>query len=191
MFQDRRIQFVERLEWPLPVDQNGFERDIYDAMNPLYVIFESVDGLHEASLRLLPTDGPTMINDYFADALDGREINQPDTWECTRFCISPNAHESLATGLLAATGCLMAELRISHLVAVFDKLMRVQYRRSRVAPTLLGSMETREGIVFAGQWNFEETKLSELLRMAQIDPLAIDLAIANMHHPELYQKRTA
>ena len=40
MFRDRAAQFKTRLKWQVDVDENGFERDEYDALNPLYVILE-------------------------------------------------------------------------------------------------------------------------------------------------------
>ena len=70
MFRDRADQFKTRLNWQVEVDQNGFERDEYDALNPLYVIWESPQGLHQGSLRLLPTTGCTMIEDHFSHLLD-------------------------------------------------------------------------------------------------------------------------
>ena len=38
MFKDRADQFIRRLGWDVSVDGNGWERDQYDALNPLYVI---------------------------------------------------------------------------------------------------------------------------------------------------------
>ena len=38
MFRDRASQFKTRLKWQVDVDENGFERDEYDALNPLYVM---------------------------------------------------------------------------------------------------------------------------------------------------------
>ncbi len=62
MFQDRACQFSERLKWPVDVDVLGFERDEYDAANPLYVIHQRGDGMHGGSMRFLPTTGPVMVN---------------------------------------------------------------------------------------------------------------------------------
>jgi len=38
MFRDRADQFKTRLNWDVSVDENGFERDEYDDLNPLYEI---------------------------------------------------------------------------------------------------------------------------------------------------------
>ena len=48
MFKDRAEQFKSRLGWEVNVDENGYEIDEYDAMNPLYVIFEMPDGSHDS-----------------------------------------------------------------------------------------------------------------------------------------------
>ena len=179
MFRDRNVQFVERLGWQLQVDQNGFERDEYDDLNPVYVIIENEDGLHDASLRLMPTTGRTMINEYFLGALGGHAIRRTNTWECTRFCISPAADRSLAIELLAATGRLMCELQIAHLVAVYDRQMRIQYRRSNTSPTQLGWVMTPEGPVYAGLWSFSEEKLNNLSCRSQIYGTTVELSLAN------------
>ena len=58
MFRDRAKQFSERLGWEVSVDDAGEERDQYDALNPLYVIWQRPDGLHGGSMRFLPTTEP-------------------------------------------------------------------------------------------------------------------------------------
>lgn len=49
MFRDRAAQFKTRLKWQVDVDENGFERDEYDALNPIYVVLENNLGRHEGS----------------------------------------------------------------------------------------------------------------------------------------------
>ena len=58
MFEDRADQFKTRLDWDVLVDERGRERDEYDDLNPLYVIWEQPDGSHGGSMRFLPTTGP-------------------------------------------------------------------------------------------------------------------------------------
>jgi len=71
MFRDRADQFQTRLGWEVSVDGNGYETDQYDALNPLYVIWEMPDGTHGGSMRFLPTTGRTMINEHFTDVMGG------------------------------------------------------------------------------------------------------------------------
>ena len=60
MYRDRADQFKTRLGWDVSVSNDGFERDEYDELNPLYVICEGADGGHLGSMRFLPTVGPNM-----------------------------------------------------------------------------------------------------------------------------------
>ena len=55
MFRDRAEQFRTRLGWPVTVDAAGEERDAYDALHPLYVLWQREDGTHGGSARFLPT----------------------------------------------------------------------------------------------------------------------------------------
>ena len=64
MFRDRAEQFKKRLGWAVSVNEAGEERDEYDDLNPLYVIWEA-DGRHGGSMRFLPTTGPTMARIIF------------------------------------------------------------------------------------------------------------------------------
>ncbi|HHS94793.1 MAG TPA: autoinducer synthase, partial [Rhodobacterales bacterium] len=91
MFTDRAAQFKTRLGWDVQVNAAGEERDQYDDLDPLYVIWQREDGLHGGSMRFLPTTGRTMVNEHFAFLNDGAPITSPLIWECTRFCLSPKA----------------------------------------------------------------------------------------------------
>ena len=91
MFQDRADQFKRRLGWDVSVDLAGEERDQYDALNPLYIIWEGAGGRHGGSLRALPTVGRTMAAEHFLHLTDGVRIQSPLIWEVTRFCLAPDA----------------------------------------------------------------------------------------------------
>ncbi|MEX0368256.1 MAG: acyl-homoserine-lactone synthase, partial [Ruegeria sp.] len=71
MFRDRADQFKTRLGWDVHINEQGEERDQYDDLNPLYVIWEEEDGSHGGSMRVLPTTGPVMINDVFGHLTGG------------------------------------------------------------------------------------------------------------------------
>jgi len=77
MFRDRAAQFSTRLGWAVNIDRQGLERDEYDALNPLYVIWEGRDGRHGGSLRFLPTTGRVMINDHFRHLTGGSRSRVP------------------------------------------------------------------------------------------------------------------
>lgn len=142
MFRDRASQFAHRLGWDaIHVDEAGLEKDAYDALNPLYIIWELEDGSHGGSMRMMPTVGQTMINDHFTDLTDGVRIESPLIWECTRFCISPRADRRATAALVVAAGELMEEFALEHFVGVFfDKMERV-FALSHIRADILGMAE--------------------------------------------------
>ena len=112
-------------------------------------------------------------------ALDGKPINDAAVWECTRFCISPCADPRTAAKLFAAAGRLMEELSITSLVAVFSANMLRKYRTSCVPPKILGEVETIDGKILAGRWDFTHSQLRTLFQRASLDPIDCELALAN------------
>ena len=179
MFRDRAHQFSERLKWNVNVDQNGFERDQYDAINPIYILVENQQGNHAGSMRLLPTTGRTMINEHFAMTLTSGPVQDAATWECTRFCLSQDSDPKTALKLFASAGRLMQEYDVTSLVAVFDRIMLRKYRLSGVSPTLLGDVKLGDSTVIAGQWCFDVMLLDSLMARAGLDPAECELALAN------------
>lgn len=179
MFKDRAKQFSERLGWPVTVDKNGYERDQYDPLNPIYVIISDENGLHAGSMRLLPTVGRTMINEYFAAAINDGPIVDLATWECTRFCLSPSTCPRTAAKLFASAGRLMQEFDVTSLVAVFDKIMLRKYRVSGVAPLVLGQSDLGGAPIMTGRWQFSLDQLNDLMHRASLDPMECELALAN------------
>lgn len=169
MFRDRAEQFSTRLGWAVSVDENGWERDEYDAMNPLYVIWELPDGTHGGSMRFLPTSGPTMVRDHFAPLLEGLVIESPLIWECTRFCISPRADRRAAAGLVLGAGELMAKFGLDHFCGIFDPRMERIYRMYRVQPDVLASMGEGKERISLGLWEMQPEAWDPVLRMLGID----------------------
>ena len=154
MFEDRADQFKTRLGWEVSVDANGHERDDYDDLNPLYVIWEEPDGSHGGSMRFLPTTGRTMVNEHFADILSG-PITSPFIWECTRFCLSRGAGRHVAAALTLAGGEIMRNFNIDHFVGVFDPRMTRIYRLIGVTPEVLGSTGTGRDQISVGLWHYQ------------------------------------
>src|SRR5574337_1617620 len=87
MFKNRAEVFSARLGWDVVVN-NGYERDRFDDLNPLYLV--SVDPETEGywgSLRLLPTTGPNMLRDVFPQLLDDNgHVESATIWESSRIC---------------------------------------------------------------------------------------------------------
>ena len=168
MFRDRAEQFHERLDWDVTVDDRGWERDEYDDLNPLYVIWETDDGNHGGSMRFLPTTGQTMVNDHFVDLMDGVQLQSPFIWECTRFCLKPKAEGRVAASLMLAGGELMKAFDVRHFVGVFDARMVRIYRLIGSSPDVLGQSGEGRNWVAVGLWTYADEARDHVARRAGI-----------------------
>ncbi len=168
MFRDRADQFRNRLGWSVTVDANGEERDQYDRLDPLYVIWENADGTHGGSMRFLPTTGRTMLAEHFADLLNGQTVCDPDTWECTRFCLSRNAAPAVSTALMLGGAEVGVGFGLRRSVGVFDARMTRIYARLGWTPEIFGSTGEGRDRISAGFWTFSEAVADDLARRADI-----------------------
>ena len=80
--------FKDRLGWEVPI-MSGMEIDGYDALEPLYMMIrEPGGGTLRGCWRLLPTEGPYMLKDSFAQLLHGQDAPSDEhIWELSRFAI--------------------------------------------------------------------------------------------------------
>lgn len=168
MFRDRADQFASRLGWEVDVDARGEERDAYDALNPLYVIWANDDGSHGGSMRFLPTSGPVMVNDHFLQLLDGHPIRNPLIWECTRFCLARNAGPHVSAALMLAGAELGLGFGLTFSLGVFDARMVRIYSRLGWPPTVLGTQGEGREAISAGLWSFSEMRANALAEKAGI-----------------------
>lgn len=168
MFQDRADQFRTRLEWDVDVDEQGEERDGYDELNPLYVIWENANGRHGGSMRFLPTTGRVMANEVFGHLTGSSPISSPLIWECTRFCLSRDAEPRVAAALMLAGGEIMSRFGIKHFLGVFDLRMERIYRVIGAPPEILGSEGTGRNKVSLGLWSFSQDAKLRVARRAGI-----------------------
>lgn len=189
MFRDRADQFRERLGWEVSVDAKGEERDQYDALNPLYVIWENADGSHGGSMRFLPTTGRVMVNEIFGHLTGGGPITSPLIWECTRFCLSRGAGSKVAAALMLAGGEIMTGFGIRHFVGVFDARMQRIYRVIGSSPDLLGTEGTGRDRISVGLWEFTAEAKRKIGLRAGISPqlsrLWFDLAFGGAQVSEV------
>ena len=127
MFRLRHEVFKERLAWDVG-SRAGKERDIFDDLDPVYIVCED-DGDVLGSWRLLPTTGPYMLKDVFPELLHGIQApTAPDVWEISRFTVSKRiiGNDSLGT-INQVTNLLLEQLftfaarrDIKRIVAVAD-----------------------------------------------------------------------
>ena len=170
MFVDRADQFQTRLGWDVQVDHRGEERDQYDALNPLYVIWERPDGSHGGSMRFLPTTGPVMVNDIFDNLTGGNPISSPLIWECTRFCLSRDATGNVAGALTLAGLEIMRNLSIPHFAGVFDRRMVRIYRSLGFSPEIISSAGTGRDRISLGLWEYDVQAYLRVAQRAEITP---------------------
>lgn len=168
MFRDRAIQFRDRLGWDVAVDAQGYERDEYDACDPLYVIWQKPDGRHGGSMRFLPTTGPTMVNDHFSELLDGERIEDPNIWESTRFCLAPGAESRVAAALILGAAEIGRGFGVTQCVGVFDQRMVRIYRMIGSSPDVLGSVGTGRTAISVGLWSYDPIDRLRVLSRAGV-----------------------
>lgn len=166
MFRDRTKQFRDRLGWPVTVDDEGRERDQYDDLDPIYVVWESPDGKHGGSARFLPTTGRTMINEHFMHLVGNHPFRDPAMWECTRFCLAPGSSHRIASALMFGGGELMRKHGVTHFVGVFAMPMLRVYRLIGAEPVVAGT----DGEIGVGVWQYSDDQREVLLKRAGIRP---------------------
>lgn len=195
MFRQRAKVFRDRLGWDVTVT-DGRERDRYDELGPVYIIHTDASGRAVlGSLRLLPTTGPTLLADIFADTLpDAARLVAPSIWECTRFCLDEAAPELRDKNqAIAASGILIAALGevglkagIGTVLGNFDASMIRVYRRIGCEVEVLGSTHRFGRPVYLGSFPVSAAILKRVKARlagasdaaAPADPVAADPKLA-------------
>jgi acyl homoserine lactone synthase len=165
--------FHDRLGWDVRVI-DGKERDKYDDEGPVYIIYTD-DEAREVigSMRLLPTTGPTLLADCFADTLpDAALFSAPTIWEVTRFCIDDRLLDRGSTdGLFFTTSVMIAALGdvavgagIESIVANFDTSALRLYRRVGCEIDILGSTLRYGTPIYLGLFPVSKFLLGNLKR---------------------------
>ena len=152
MFRDRAAQFRDRLDWEVTVDENGWEVDQYDRLNPLYIIWENAEGRHGGSVRIMPTVGRIMTNEHFLDCTGGVSIRSPLIWECTRFCLAPDAPMGVAAALLVAGIELGLRFGLEQALGVIYAKTIPIYRRIGSCPDIIGCKGEGADRIAVGLW---------------------------------------
>ncbi len=87
MFRLRKRVFHDRLGWDVKVD-DGREIDMFDRLDPAYIICVDDEDQVVGCVRQLQTTGPHMLTDVFSSILDGEPpVRSSRVWEATRFCV--------------------------------------------------------------------------------------------------------
>lgn len=175
MYRMRARVFHDILKWDVSV-QNGRERDLFDDIDPLYLVSLCENtGVLQGSVRLLPTTGPNMLNDVFYDLLEhGEKIVSPVIWESSRFSIDPDLNSKRSNSSLNSVTiellCGMVEIGLyaglSHIVSVYDQRMTRIFRKANCdadiigGPCRFGKVPTFAGLVDITQERWESIALA-------------------------------
>jgi acyl homoserine lactone synthase len=143
MYKLRARVFKDRMGWDVTV-RNGCEIDLFDELDPAYLVALDDDYQVVGCNRMLQTTGPHMLADVFQDILCGEPpLRSATVWENTRFCIDTDRIKRKRNGrTVSYTACeLMAgiaeyayESGISDVISVVDPAMDRILKRSDNAP---------------------------------------------------------
>jgi acyl homoserine lactone synthase len=160
MFRLRARVFRDKMNWDVEVI-DGMERDKFDEEQPVYLVLtdEQQQQVY-GSLRLLPTTGPTLLQDTFSDTLpDAVGLTSPTIWECTRLCIDDKLVGDRPENLMMASALLIEGLGevalkagIETVLGVFEPLMLRVYRRIGCSVDILGCTRRFERPVYLGSF---------------------------------------
>ncbi|MEM9223680.1 MAG: acyl-homoserine-lactone synthase [Pseudomonadota bacterium] len=169
MFRLRSKVFRDELQW---VDTQGDrESDVYDTLNPVYVMHTDALGIElYACGRLMPTSGPTLLGDVFGDTVPDVDFASPTVWEITRLCIDDDLIR--ARGLDAERMTILRSLHVAALefglsagvdtfLANFDPLRLRMWRRMKVHFDVIGTCDDFSTRVHLGVTECSRQVLSE------------------------------
>lgn len=178
MYRLRRRVFKDRLDWAVSVS-GDLELDVYDALNPTYLLVMSGEGNLVGGVRLLPTTGPTMLADTFPALLGGQAAPHSEKiLESSRFCVDTKLASELAeNGLNRATFILFAAMiegaravNAESIVTVTDMRMERILRRAgwpleRIAPP----QRLGQTMALAGYLHASDQALAAMYRNADVE----------------------
>jgi len=158
MFRLRSRVFRDELRWV--ATDGAHERDVYDDLDPVYVMHTDPLGLHlYACGRLMTTAGPTLLADVFGETVPDADFASPFVWEITRLCVDDDlirAHGRDAERLDILRGLHVAALEfglsagVETFLANFDALRLRMWRRMNVDFDVIGVSEAFSTRVFLG-----------------------------------------
>ena len=151
MYHLRGRVFADRLGWDVSIE-NGLEIDRYDRLAPLYILAVTPGAEVVGCARLLPSTGPTMLSDTFAELLppEGLAAHARQV-ESSRFCVDTSRlggggplHEVTRLMLAGIVGCCFVHGFTEVVTAtdvMFERILRrAGWPLSRIgAPRLIGT----------------------------------------------------
>lgn len=185
MHRLRKIVFKDRLGWDVS-DEDGMEIDQFDGYNPEYIVRQDGSGTVDGCVRLLPTEGPTMVRDVFPMLVDGPLPCSPRIWESSRFCLDSQPQAATVNGLALGT----YELFIS----------MIEFGLARDLDTILTVTDVRiERILKHVGWGFERLGSAQRIGPTRAVAGLLDISVkalknlqeqAGIRHPMLWVPAT-
>lgn len=165
MFQDRRRQFIDRLNWGVRQDGYGRELDEYDNSKAKYVVWVGEKGQHLGSLRLTESNHQSMIMDHFRSEFAEHFTPSAGCWEITRFCVSPSVtaqgQNAVSSQLVKGVGLFGVENRVTNYFGLcFPPMLRI-YKRLGWPPSRVDRGLVTTGLLLT-TWNVDTSQFSRL-----------------------------
>jgi acyl homoserine lactone synthase len=143
MYRLRKRVFHDRLGWDVEIT-DGMEIDIFDRLDPSYIISVDSEGHVVGCVRQLQTTGPHMLSDVFSSILDGEPpLRSSRVWEATRFCVDTqrlsggrgrNTISYVTSEIMIAAIELAISAGVTDAIAVVDPVMNRVLHRSGNGP---------------------------------------------------------
>lgn len=128
MFRDRKRVFVDALEWDLKVVDGEMEIDQFDGDDALYLIsLEPLTGQHLASVRLLPTTKPHLMDTVFPHLCEEGVPRGPDTYEMSRVCSNPDLAPEIGAMARAQLLLSLVEYAIANNIKRLTAVCQIQF----------------------------------------------------------------
>lgn len=143
MYRLRARVFRDRMGWDIPTIA-GMEVDGYDALGPHYMLIQDPAGHVCGCWRIMPTEGPNMLRDTFAQLLQGKSApSGRHIWELSRFAIESNNEHAfgfadLTTQAIRAAISFADRMGISRYVTVTTTPIERMLRRTGMEVSRLG-----------------------------------------------------
>lgn len=185
MYRLRKRVFRDRLDWSVSIS-GELELDVFDALNPAYLLIVSDRREVVGSVRLLPTTGPTMLSEEFPLLLGATAMPQSlKILESSRFCVDTAQVGELGQNLVRRATLMLFAAMLDYLtltgaeaiVTVTDMRMERILRRSgwplrRISdPVQIG-----DTMALAGFLDASGSALERVRRLADLPGPVIELA---------------
>lgn len=178
MHQLRCRVFKGRLDWEVS-DENGFEWDTFDTLDPIYLLAHDDNDRLVGTWRMLPTTGPYMLRDVFPVLLDGTPAPaSPTIWEGSRFAVDCDYVGRSGLGAVSKVTseifCAVIELCLAHgveeVVTVYDARIARLLPRIGCAPKWRSKVHRiGKTLTMAGRFDVNETVLERVRERGGIE----------------------